>query len=359
MMRLFETVVLGIILAMFGSACSVSAQTFSQDQASNPPVAPEDQASSPPTIYLTIPTEHGLYILPFVIVRTLHKHRKVRHPVTLRPAAKAQKRYPLASSKPAATARKVRQLATSRTIPKAHKAPRLATAAVTHKEMPPRSQTARQLASSETAKKKTAAKEQRTHHRVITKATPNSQHLDHLTTSKVPSKAQEAVPKESFEDQTLAPKEVAPNKAVPPSATTASREEAVPETTPIQEQQNHRFAIEVNQNDPAAMNLALDNAENVIKHYNERGESVQVEIVAYGPGLHMLREDTSPVRDRIKRLQEDTPPAITFSASSDTRAQMEKSEGKPIPIVPQATMVPSGIGRLMELQRQGWSYVQP
>jgi intracellular sulfur oxidation DsrE/DsrF family protein len=151
---------------------------------------------------------------------------------------------------------------------------------------------------------------------------------------------------------------VAPDKAIPLSATTASREEAVPkETTPIQEQQSHRFAIEVNQNDPAAMNLALNNAENVIKHYKERGEGVQVEIVAYGPGLHMLREDTSPVRDRIKRLQEDASPAVKFSASSDTRAQMEKSEGRPIPILPQATMVPSGIARLMELQRQGWSYV--
>jgi len=151
---------------------------------------------------------------------------------------------------------------------------------------------------------------------------------------------------------------VAPDKAVPRSATTASREEAVPkETTPTQEQQSRRFAIEVNQNDPAAMNLALNNAENVIKHYKERGEGVQVEIVAYGPGLHMLREDTSPVRDRIKRLQEDASPAVKFSASSDTRAQMEKSEGKPIPILPQATMVPSGIARLMELQRQGWSYV--
>ena len=38
---------------------------------------------------------------------------------------------------------------------------------------------------------------------------------------------------------------------------------------------------------------------------------------------------------------------------------MEKSEGKPIPILPQATTVPSGVVRLMQLQEQGWSYIRP
>src|SRR4051794_28453376 len=54
----------------------------------------------------------------------------------------------------------------------------------------------------------------------------------------------------------------------------------------------HRVAIQVDQNDPDVMNLALNNAKNVIEHYRGRGEKVDVEIVAYGPGLHMLRADT-------------------------------------------------------------------
>ena len=46
----------------------------------------------------------------------------------------------------------------------------------------------------------------------------------------------------------------------------------------------HRVAIQVNQDDPAAMNLALDNAENVVEYYRGKGEDVDVEIVTYGPG---------------------------------------------------------------------------
>ena len=119
----------------------------------------------------------------------------------------------------------------------------------------------------------------------------------------------------------------------------------------------HRIAIQVDQNDPQVMNLVLNNATNVIEHYRAKSEDVDVEVVAYGPGLNMLRADTSPVQDRIKHLKELS--KIQFSACNNTKQGMEKAEGHAIPIVPEATVVPSGVVRLMELQEQGWSYVRP
>src|ERR1700719_1519374 len=77
----------------------------------------------------------------------------------------------------------------------------------------------------------------------------------------------------------------------------------------------HRIAIHVDQNDPQVMNMALNNAANVIEYYRARNEDVEIDVVAYGPGLHMLRADTSPVQDRIKHLKEiATPGKIQFSA---------------------------------------------
>jgi uncharacterized protein len=125
------------------------------------------------------------------------------------------------------------------------------------------------------------------------------------------------------------------------------------------EPKRHRVVLHVDENDPAIMERVLNNAEHVIEYYRGIGEDAQVEIVAYGPGLHMLRADTSPVRDRIKQLAAGMPSAIAFSACGNTKAGMEKREGKPVEIVPQATVVPSGVVRLMELQEQGWSYVRP
>src|ERR1700748_233634 len=69
----------------------------------------------------------------------------------------------------------------------------------------------------------------------------------------------------------------------------------------------HRLILQVNTNDPAMMNLALNNAANVDQYYSNLGEPVEIEIITFGPGLHMLREDTSPVKDRIKSLAENRP----------------------------------------------------
>ena len=122
----------------------------------------------------------------------------------------------------------------------------------------------------------------------------------------------------------------------------------------------HRLAIQVNQNDPQVMNLALNNATNVLEYYRGKNEEVEIDIVTYGPGLHMLRSDTSPVQDRLKRLKEMAfPSKVQFSACNNTRQGMEKTEGKAISVVPDATIVPSGVVRIMELQEQGWSYVRP
>ena len=122
----------------------------------------------------------------------------------------------------------------------------------------------------------------------------------------------------------------------------------------------HRLAIHVDQNDPQVMNLALNNAPNVIEHYRSKNEDVDIDIVTYGPGLHMLRADTSPVKDRLKRLKERTFPGnVQFTACNNTKQGMEKTEGKEVPILSEATLVPSGVIRLMELQEKGWSYLRP
>jgi uncharacterized protein len=128
----------------------------------------------------------------------------------------------------------------------------------------------------------------------------------------------------------------------------------------VQPKAIHRLVIQVDQNDPAVMNLALNNATNVIEYYRAKGEDVDLDVVTYGPGLHMLRVDTSPVADRIRALKNLAfPSKIQFSACNNTKEGMEKKEGHPIEVMSEAVLVPSGVVRLMELQEKGWSYLRP
>jgi len=120
----------------------------------------------------------------------------------------------------------------------------------------------------------------------------------------------------------------------------------------------HRLILQVNTNDPAMMTLALNNATNVEQYYKSLGEKVEIEVITFGPGLHMLRDDTSPVKERIKTIAAKMP-SISFKACGNTRENMTKAEEKEIPLIPQATVVKSGVVRVLELQEQGWSYLRP
>ena len=122
--------------------------------------------------------------------------------------------------------------------------------------------------------------------------------------------------------------------------------------------ETHHVAIHVDQNDPQVMNLALNNAQNVASYYAGIGDEVIIEIVAYGPGLNMFVAGTSPVEARISAmaLENDN---LTFAACANTIAKMVEKAGKDVPILSEATMVPSGVVRLIELQENGYAYVRP
>ncbi len=120
----------------------------------------------------------------------------------------------------------------------------------------------------------------------------------------------------------------------------------------------HKLAIQVDENKSETMNLALNNAKNVVDYYKEHGDSVLIEIVTFGPGLHMLREDSSPVKARIAEMSLATP-EISFVACANTQANMAKREEKPITLISTAKVMPSGVVRLMELQKKGYAYIRP
>ncbi|MDQ1452632.1 MAG: uncharacterized protein QOK38_2498, partial [Acidobacteriaceae bacterium] len=126
---------------------------------------------------------------------------------------------------------------------------------------------------------------------------------------------------------------------VPPSAEAAVQQKQPAKQMlkrPAADKKLHHLVLQVNVNDPAVMNLALNNATNVAQYYKDRGEKVAIEVVTFGPGLHMLRDDTSPVKARIKTIKEGNP-SISFQACGNTQENMHKAENKEIPLIPEAT----------------------
>lgn len=120
----------------------------------------------------------------------------------------------------------------------------------------------------------------------------------------------------------------------------------------------HKLVLQISDNDPQKMNTVLNVAANVSKLYSERGEEVDIKIVAFNQGLHMLRSDTSPVLKRISGFSKSMT-NVKFHACGNTKSAMERKSGKDVPILEFAEVVPAGVVTIMELSEQGYTVVRP
>ena len=127
---------------------------------------------------------------------------------------------------------------------------------------------------------------------------------------------------------------------------------------PADAAEKHRLALQISDNDPAKMNAVLNVAANVSKYYSDKGEEVEIEIVAFNAGLHMLRADTSPVKPRLKSFKQGMP-NVSFKACENTLEAMTRSEAKEPPLVENAERVKAGVVTLIELGEKGWTIVRP
>jgi intracellular sulfur oxidation DsrE/DsrF family protein len=129
--------------------------------------------------------------------------------------------------------------------------------------------------------------------------------------------------------------------------------------SPSVAQAHEKLVIQVNSNDKTIMTYALNVAANVTKYYQDLGEETpDIEIVAFGPGLHMLRADTSPVKQRMEGFLAGSFPNVTFAACGNTMQKMTKKEGKVPELLTGVTNVPAGVIRIMELQDLGYNYIK-
>ncbi len=115
----------------------------------------------------------------------------------------------------------------------------------------------------------------------------------------------------------------------------------------------HKLVFQVSSADPGIQNLTLNNVVNVQKSLGI--DNVDIEVVAYGPGLSILTSK-SKVKDRVSSL---TKYNITFSACGNTMKVMKRKTGKLPQLIDGVRVVPAGVIRIMELQEQGYAYIRP
>ena len=120
----------------------------------------------------------------------------------------------------------------------------------------------------------------------------------------------------------------------------------------------HKLALQVSDNDEAAMRSALDIAANVSRFYTAKAEEVEIRIVVYGPGIEMLRPERTPVMDRLTSFDQSMP-NVGFVACGNTLDSLEQAEGERPEIVSFADEVEAGVAELIRLDETGYTIVKP
>jgi intracellular sulfur oxidation DsrE/DsrF family protein len=127
---------------------------------------------------------------------------------------------------------------------------------------------------------------------------------------------------------------------------------------PAAAMEKHKLALQISDASPEKMNAVLNVAANVSKYYSDKGDEVEIEIVAFNAGLNMLRADKSPVLERLKSFKQGMP-NVSFMACQVTIDSVTRHEGKEPPLVENAGRVPSGVVTLIDLAEKGWTIVRP
>jgi len=109
-----------------------------------------------------------------------------------------------------------------------------------------------------------------------------------------------------------------------------------------------KVVFQVSDNDPAKWNLALNNAKNVQKDL----KGAQIEIVAYGPGIGMLKAD-SEVANRVSEAA-DSGVKVVACGNTMKGQKLTKED-----MNPKIGYVQAGVVELMDRQMQGYTYVRP
>jgi uncharacterized protein len=111
-----------------------------------------------------------------------------------------------------------------------------------------------------------------------------------------------------------------------------------------------RVVLQVSDNDPGKWNLALNNARNLQADLG--AANVDIEIVAYGPGIGMLKGD-STVGNRI---DEALGKGVKVLACENTMRSEKLTRQD---MLPKVGFVPAGVIEIVQRQQQGWAYIRP
>jgi intracellular sulfur oxidation DsrE/DsrF family protein len=117
-----------------------------------------------------------------------------------------------------------------------------------------------------------------------------------------------------------------------------------------------KFIVHVGSSNPVRLKTALDETESLLDSYRRSGRKLQIEIVANGGGVDLLRADVSPYAKRIGLMQEKYP-NLGFIACGQTIKKLQ-GKGVDVQLLPHTGVASSALDQINLRLKQDWVYIK-
>jgi len=105
------------------------------------------------------------------------------------------------------------------------------------------------------------------------------------------------------------------------------------------------------------LNLVLDEAESLLQEYAAASKNLQLEILTNSEGIALVTNNQRLYNNRLQNLQAKYDNLVVV-ACGETLKRIQKTQGKPVDLLPRTSVVTSAIKQIVKRQKQGWSYIR-
>lgn len=117
-----------------------------------------------------------------------------------------------------------------------------------------------------------------------------------------------------------------------------------------------KIIVHVGSSNPVRLKTALDETESLLDSSRRSGRKLQIEIVANGGGVDLLRADVSPYAQRIGLMQEKYP-NLGFIACGQTIKKLQK-KGVDVQLLPHTGVASSALDQITLRLKEDWVYIK-
>lgn len=117
-----------------------------------------------------------------------------------------------------------------------------------------------------------------------------------------------------------------------------------------------KVILHLDTSDPERLRVAVNEAERLTAEKDKSGHLIQVELVANGGGLDLLRDGVSPYADRLENLARVRGNLSLLACA--TAIEKARASGADVKLLPHVIVTSSALDQIMLRLQQGWTYIQ-